>query len=265
LNIWEAQFGDFANCAQVVFDQFISSGYEKWAQRSSLVVLLPHGLEGQGPEHSSARIERVLQLAARDNLRIAHPSTPASYFHLLRSQISETPRRPLLIFTPKRLLRLKAALSPREALESGAFRPVIAGSAAERTERVVISSGKIHYDLMEVIAEQGLSNVSTLRLEQLYPFPLSEVVQALHAVRACEVVWLQEEPANYGAWTWLRARLERAMSEVGLASDQLHCVSRPECSSPAGSFHQDHDSDQRRLVEIALGVHKSVRERIAHV
>jgi 2-oxoglutarate dehydrogenase E1 component len=253
VSLWEAQFGDFANCAQAVFDQFICSGEEKWGQHSNLVVLLPHGLEGQGPEHSSARIERMLQLAANDNLRLAHPSTPANYFHLLRSQICRTPRRPLLAVTPKKLLRLKAALSPRGDLERGAFEPILVTPAASPANTLILCSGKIYYDLMEILADGERPAITVIRLEQLYPFPAVDIARALASSGASDICWLQEEPANFGAWQWLRGRLEQAMAAAGLPSPRLRCVSRPECPSPAGSFHAEHMQDQRRLIDAAIG------------
>ena len=253
LTIWEAQFGDFANVAQVVFDQFISSGAEKWEQRSGLVVLLPHGLEGQGPEHSSARMERMLQLAARDNLRIAHPTTPANYFHLLLSQLHETPAKPLIVFTPKKLLRLKAATSPPEQLREGKFLPVIV-QTAPLVRRMLLCSGEIFYDLAEGLANTGRQDVMLMRLEQLYPFPADEVAKALRTAPRANLIWVQEEPSNFGIWTWLRANLERAMASAGVELGPLTFVSRPESSSPAGSFHTRHELDQADLVAQALGV-----------
>ena len=258
LTIWEAQFGDFANVAQPVFDQFISSGAEKWNLRSGLVVLLPHGLEGQGPEHSSARMERMLQLAAKDNLRIAHPTTPANYFHLLISQLYEVPARPLIIFTPKKLLRLKAATSPPEALRDGAFLRVLLQSSGPtaRVRRIVICSGKLYYDLTEALMKAPCEGLMLLRLEQLYPFPAQEVAEALRSAPGAEIVWVQEEPANYGIWTWLRAHLEAAIVFAGGAFGPPRLIARPESPSPAGSFHGCHDADQALLVARALGTSK---------
>jgi 2-oxoglutarate dehydrogenase E1 component len=252
LTIWEAQFGDFANVAQAVFDQFIFSGAEKWEMCSGLVVLLPHGLEGQGPEHSSARMERMLQLAAKDNCRIAHPTTPANYFHLLLSQLAETPARPLIVFTPKKLLRLKAATSPPDALLHGTFQKVIV-QAGQRIARVILCSGKIFYDLVNRLETMPREDLMLIRLEQLYPFPLDEVAQALRSAPAAEVVWLQEDPANFGIWTWLRSHLERAIANADVGCGPLTCISRPESPSPAGSFHAHHEADQARLVALALG------------
>jgi 2-oxoglutarate dehydrogenase E1 component len=252
LTIWEAQFGDFANVAQAVFDQFISSGAEKWDQHSGLVVLLPHGLEGQGPEHSSARMERMLQLAAKDNLRIAHPTTPANYFHLLLSQLHEVPVKPLIIFTPKKLLRLKAATSLPEALRHGTFRQVIVQSGS-RVTRAILCSGKIFYDLAEALAKAPREDLMLVRLEQLYPFPAEEIAQALRTAPQADIVWVQEEPSNYGIWTWLRAHLEGAIASAGVKCGPLTFLSRPESPSPAGSFHAHHELDQTRLVAQALG------------
>ena len=253
LDIWEAQFGDFANGAQIVFDQFICSGEEKWEQRCGLVVLLPHGLEGQGPEHSSARIERLLQLAARDNLRIAQPSTPANYFHLLVSQLEVTPRRPLIVLTPKKLLRLKEAISLPAALECGRFEPIIVRPASGApTRRVLLCSGKIYYDLVEGLDGPDCAGVTIVRLEQLYPFPRAELVEVLRSAPAADVVWVQEEPVNFGSWSGLRSHFEAAIASAGGSPLALTVVARPESPSPAGSFHTEHDADQRKLVAAAL-------------
>ena len=182
LDIWEAQFGDFANGAQIAFDQFICSGEEKWAQHCGLVVLLPHGLEGQGPEHSSARIERLLQLAARDNLRIAQPSTPANYFHLLVSQISTPRRRPLIVLTPKKLLRLERGdLHAGGRWSPAGFEPIIVRPASGPPRRVLLCSGKIYYDLVEGLGVPDSAGVMIVRLEQLYPFPQAELIEALRS------------------------------------------------------------------------------------
>jgi 2-oxoglutarate dehydrogenase E1 component len=253
LVLWEAQFGDFANGAQIIIDQFLVSGRDKWNQRSGLVILLPHGLEGQGPEHSSARPERLLQLAARDNIEIAHPSTPANYFHLLRRQVRRSDRKPLLILGPKSLLRLPAAQSP--LVEFGpdhGFRPVIAAEGATGGH-LILSSGKIAYDAEQVLGSAPQADVSLARLEMLYPFPAEPLRDLFRKIRPATVTWLQEEPRNMGAWSYVDRRLERALAEAGLGGTAVHCVARPEASSPAGSFHGDHESDQKRLVAEALG------------
>lgn len=264
LDIWEAQFGDFANGAQIVFDQFICSGEAKWEQRCGLVVLLPHGLEGQGPEHSSARIERLLQLAARDNMCIAQPSTPANYFHLLVSQLAASPRRPLIVFTPKKLLRLKEAVSAPAALESGHFEPIIVRPASAPVRRVLLCSGKIYYDLVDGLGGPDCAGVTIVRLEQLYPFPQAELVEALRSASAADVVWVQEEPANFGSWSWLRPHFEAAIAAAGGSPVALSVLARPESPSPAGSFHTEHEADQRKLVAAALAtlpLRTSLQER----
>lgn len=249
LTIWEAQFGDFANGAQIVFDQFVSTGFEKWQQASNLVILLPHGLEGQGPEHSSARIERWLQLAARDNLRLTHPSTPANYFHLLVSQTTE--RRPLLVCTPKKLLRLKAATSASTDFERpGTFQPIIMTRKGDRVSRVILCSGKIAYEVEDAIGKPGRTDIAVMRLEQLYPFPAKEIGQSLSSFPDCDIVWLQEEPENYGAAAWLKPRLE------SLFGRRIQVVARPENPSPPGSFHSNHDQDQAQLIEIATDLER---------
>lgn len=253
LTIWESQFGDFANVAQVALDQFVASGADKWRQHCGLVVLLPHGLEGQGPEHSSGRMERMVQLAANGNMRIAHPSTPANYYHLLVSQLNERARRPLVVFTPKKLLRLKAALSaPAEFGAGTAFQPLHVDAAAGKPTRVVLCSGKIYYDLKAALAESGRDDITIVRLEQLYPFPEAELAAVLAHAPRCEIVWLQEEPANYGLWTWLRGRVEAAAASARSGCGPLRCVARPETSSPAGSFHTEHEAVQAQLIARAL-------------
>ena len=248
LTIWEAQFGDFANCAQPVFDQFIVPGEEKWRLASALAVLLPHGLEGQGPEHSSARPERLLQLAAKDNVRITHPTTPANYFHLLRDQATSPRRRPLIVLSPKTLLRLPAAVSPLEDFAPGSgFRPVIAPRDLKGAARVVFCSGKIAYDVEAL----GIDDVHTLRLEQLYPFPEAEIL-ALGLPVDAGYVWLQEEPVNFGCAAWIAPRLSAVLERAGVKAP-LQIVARAESASPAGSFHMDHAADQLRLVHEAAG------------
>ena len=254
LCIWEAQFGDFANGAQIVIDQFIASGSEKWCTTSALTVLLPHGLEGQGPEHSSARVERLLQLCARDNMRVAIPSTPANYFHLLRDQAVRSDR-PLFVLTPKVLLRLPEARSPLADFGDGnSFHPVIV--AARGGSRAILCSGKIAYELERERDRLGIE-ASIVRLELLYPFPAERLAAALVEVGARTVVWLQEEPKNYGAGAWLMPRLAALPLDLNIEP----VVARPESSSPAGSFHGDHDRDQRRLWRRALGAALDEEER----
>src|SRR5690606_25660884 len=211
LVLWEGQFGDFANGAQVVIDQFISSGEAKWNRLSGLVLLLPHGYEGQGPEHSSARLERYLQLCALDNMQVCVPTTPAQMFHLLRRQMKRDCRKPLVVMTPKSLLRHKLAVSSLDELARGAFQTVIPDTTAKKgakVERVVACSGKVYYDLVEEAARRGIDNVAIVRVEQLYPFPRELLAAELAGYPAAKhVIWCQEEPQNQGAWYQIKHHL----------------------------------------------------------
>jgi 2-oxoglutarate dehydrogenase E1 component len=254
LVLWEAQFGDFFNGAQTIVDEFISSSEQKWGQRSSVVLLLPHGFEGQGPDHSSGRIERFLQMCAEDNMTVAMPSTPASYFHLLRSHAYREPRRPLIVFTPKSMLRLKAAASAVEDFTSGTFLPVIpekeAGVKPEAVRRVLLCSGKVYYDLLAERAkraESGGDQVAILRVEQLAPLAGREIADALSVYPDAQVVWVQEEPANQGPWPFMALNLP-----AHLGGRPLMCVSRAASASPAAGSHKKHEAEQRALVERAL-------------
>ena len=248
---WEAQFGDFVNGAQTIVDEFISSGEQKWGQRSSVVLLLPHGYEGQGPDHSSARVERFLSLCAQDNMTVAMPTTPANYFHLLRWQALSGRRKPLIVFTPKSMLRLKAATSTAADFTRGSFLPVIrdprpAGPAGVRT--VMLCAGKIYYDLAERRAAEGRDDVALIRVERLYPLPLGEILAELDRYPAeAEIAWVQEEPANMGAWPtmalWLPGLLER----------RVRVVSPPASSAPALGSSVAHAADHRAVIERALG------------
>ncbi|MDQ6802846.1 MAG: multifunctional oxoglutarate decarboxylase/oxoglutarate dehydrogenase thiamine pyrophosphate-binding subunit/dihydrolipoyllysine-residue succinyltransferase subunit [Acidobacteriota bacterium] len=245
LVMWEAQFGDFVNGAQIVVDQFISSAEEKWGQHSGLVLLLPHGYEGQGPEHSSARLERFLTLCAEGNMQVVYPSTPAQYFHALRRQMKNDPRKPLIVMTPKSLLRHPRATSSLPDLTGARFEPVLV-DGAQSNGRVVITSGKVVYDLL---AARGERNVPIVRLEQFYPFPRPMLEAALAQYpNATEVLWVQEEPRNMGAWPFLHERLAAL-----LKPDQtLRYVGRPISASPATGSHHRHEEQQRALVEAAL-------------
>jgi 2-oxoglutarate dehydrogenase E1 component len=258
LTIWEAQFGDFANGAQIVVDQFLASGEEKWFQRSSLVLLLPHGLEGQGPEHSSARIERYLQLAALDNVRIAIPTTPANYFHLLRRQAHDSRRKPLVVFAPKTLLRLPAAVSTLEDLAAPqGFQPVLATTlmpAAEPqpADRILLCCGKIAYALEQRREMLQARGTTIVRLEELYPLPEAALGALFEAHPEAKLVWVQEEPANMGAWSWLDRRLEKLAQDRGHRHPRVQYCGRPEAASPAGSFHEHHSADQEKIVAAAF-------------
>jgi 2-oxoglutarate dehydrogenase E1 component len=250
LTLWEAQFGDFVNVAQPVIDQFLAADRAKWGQDSGLVLLLPHGYEGQGPEHSSARLERFLQLAAEGNLRVAYPSTPAQYFHILRRQSLMTARRPLVLMQPKSLLRLQQAMVRLSDLSEGAFHPVIddpnGPAKREIVTRLVLCSGKVYYDLA---AKEIPEDVAVVRVEELYPWPTSDLTWLLDGYTALrEVVWCQEEPKNQGAWTWVAPRLR---GTVGNAV-AIRYVGRPERASPAEGYTSDHNVEQARIVAEAL-------------
>ncbi len=254
LVIWEAQFGDFANGAQVVIDQFISSGETKWDRLCGLTLLLPHGYEGQGPEHSSARIERFMQLCAEDNMQVCVPSTPAQAYHMLRRQMVRPMRRPLIVMSPKSLLRHPLAVSTLEDLAEGTFLPVLK-EADELVDaditRLVVCSGKVYYDLLEKRRESGMKNVALARLEQLYPFPyveMTEVVAQYPNVK--EIVWCQEEPRNQGAWRSNRHRIERVLP----AGHEVEFAGRLPSASPATGYNNQHVIEQKRLVEEALGL-----------
>ncbi|MEM6732659.1 MAG: 2-oxoglutarate dehydrogenase E1 component, partial [Myxococcota bacterium] len=240
LTLWEAQFGDFVNGAQVIIDQFISSAEMKWGQKSGLVMLLPHGFEGQGPEHSSARIERFLQLCAQGNMCVSYPSSPAQYFHLLRRQVHSGNPRPLVVFTPKSLLRNPMAVSAAEDLQSGAFQPVLADPDEDKlssVRRVLLCAGKVFYDLLSHRRKQEITNVAIVRVEQYYPYPEHELREALERFPdAKDIVWVQEEPRNMGAWDFLDERL-LATIEPG---QTLRYVGRPSAASPATGSSRRH-------------------------
>jgi 2-oxoglutarate dehydrogenase E1 component len=247
---WEAQFGDFVDGAQTITDEFISSGEAKWGQRSRVTLLLPHGYEGQGPDHSSARIERFLQLCAEDNMTVANCTTPANYFHLLRRQALAAVR-PLIVFTPKSLLRLRAATSPTEDFTSGGFRPVLADPArpaASEVTRVLLCSGKVFFDLAAWRSEHDVTDTAILRLEQLHPFPADSLREALAAYPSAEVRWVQEEPENMGAWTYVAMRLPALLA----GRPPLSVRARPGSASPAAGSSKVHEEQQRAVVESAF-------------
>jgi 2-oxoglutarate dehydrogenase E1 component len=250
--MWEAQFGDFANGAQVIIDQYIAASEDKWQQRCRLVMLLPHGYEGQGPEHSSARLERFLQLCAENNLQVTYPTTPAQYFHLLRRQVMQDIVRPLIVMTPKSLLRLPAASSTIDELTTGGFQPVIDDSRiADRNAvtRVVLCSGKVFYDIDAVREEAATADVSVIRLEQFYPFP-AEALKKLFASypSAKQFVWAQEEPQNMGGWSFVHDRI----SELLPANSDVRYVGRAPSASPATGSYAIHELEQKKIVDEAL-------------
>ena len=256
LTMWEAQFGDFANGAQSVIDEYVTSAAQKWGQRSGLVMLLPHGQEGQGPDHSSARIERYLQMCAQDNMLVAQPSTPASYFHLLREHTYTRPRRPLIVFTPKQLLRLKAACSPVEAFTSGTFQPVIgetddavlASAQKQGVDRVLLCSGRVYYDLLAHRTKTGDTSTAIVRLEQLYPLESSAIAEALAPFSGAELVWVQDEPANQGMWPYLALNLPTDLTGGVLPT----LVSRPEAAAPAVGTAGFHRAQQEEILRQAF-------------
>ena len=257
LVMWEAQFGDFANGAQVIVDQFISSGEAKWLRMSGLVMLLPHGHEGQGPEHSSARLERYLQLCAEDNMQVANCTTPANYFHILRRQLKRDFRKPLIMMTPKSLLRHKRCTSRiDDLLEGTTFHRVLNETdpkIAAKAERIVLCSGKVYYDLLEERENQGGDRVSLVRLEQIYPFPYRTLKDILAARPEAEVVWCQEEPRNMGSWSFVESRIEQVMTDAGCSKfTRPRYIGRDAAASPATGSLSRHLKEQEKLVHEAL-------------
>jgi 2-oxoglutarate dehydrogenase E1 component len=246
LLVWEGQFGDFANGAQVVIDQFISSAEDKWNRLSGITLLLPHGFEGQGPEHSSARLERFLQLCAEDNMQVCYPTTPAQIFHLLRRQVLRPSRKPLIVMTPKSLLRNKAAVSTLEDLAQGAFRRIIWDPKVKKAKRVLLCTGKVYYDLLAGRDAKKRDDVAIIRLEQLYPLSDELLAEALKPHKGAELFWVQEEPFNMGAWYHLNARWPSALGK-------LSCISRAESASPATGSEKSHKYEQHLLVDQAFG------------
>jgi 2-oxoglutarate dehydrogenase E1 component len=248
LVLWEAQFGDFANGAQVIIDQFIVCSESKWQRDSGLVMLLPHGYEGQGPEHSSARLERYLQLCAEDNIQVCYPTTPAQYFHVLRRQMKRNFRKPLVLMTPKSLLRHRKAVSPVEDLTRGQFAEVLDDTEVDpaRVRRVVLCSGKVYYDLLEERSAAEKVDVALVRVEQFYPFPVERLLRTLERYRnAKDHIWAQEESLNMGGWTFMEQRL-RAMGYA------VKYVGRDTSASPATGSHRVHAREQKELVKAAI-------------
>ena len=264
--MWEAQFGDFANGAQVLFDQFISSGERKWLRMSGLVCLLPHGYEGQGPEHSSARLERFLQMCAEDNMQVANCTTPANYFHILRRQLKREIRKPLILMTPKSLLRHKRATSRLDEFATGtSFHRVLWDDAQllpgekiklvpdEKIRRVVLCSGKVYYDLYEEREKRGIDDIYLLRVEQLYPFPTKAVAQELFRFAQAEMMWCQEEPRNMGAWYFVDHYLEWALNQIEAKHRRPRYATRPPAASTAVGQMSKHQAQLKHLLDEALG------------
>jgi 2-oxoglutarate dehydrogenase E1 component len=269
LTLWEAQFGDFANGAQIMFDQFISSGESKWLRMSGLVVLLPHGYEGQGPEHSSARLERFLQMCGQDNWIVANCTTPANYFHILRRQLHRDFRKPLILMTPKSLLRHKMAVSKTEEFTTGSsFHRLMWDDAQHgnsdtklvkdnKIKRVVMCSGKVYFDLLEERDARGIDDIYLLRVEQFYPFPAQSAVQELERFKSAEVVWCQEEPKNQGGWTFIEPNLEWVLGRINAKHTRPKYVGRSTAASPATGLASNHKAQQAALVNDALTIEGS--------
>ncbi len=266
LVLWEAQFGDFANGAQIMFDQFISSGERKWLRMSGLVMLLPHGFEGQGPEHSSSRLERFLQMSAEDNWIVANCTTPANYFHILRRQLHRDFRKPLVLMTPKSLLRHKMAVSTAEDFTTGSsFHRCLWDDAQkgnsdtelvtdDKIKQVVICSGKVYYDLLEERDARGIDDVYLLRLEQFYPFPALALTKELERFKQAKMVWCQEEPKNQGAWSFIEPNLEWVLTRIGADTKRPRYAGRNASASPATGLASAHKSQQAALVDSALTI-----------
>ncbi len=259
LVLWEAQFGDFANGAQFIIDQFISSSESKWLRMSGLVMLLPHGYEGQGPEHSSARLERYLQICGEDNMQVVNITTPANYFHVLRRQIQRNFRKPLIVMTPKSLLRHKRCVSDLEDMKEGStFRRVLRDSgsliADDEVRRVVLCTGKVYYDLIEEREKREIKDVAVVRVEQLYPFPAISLGNELTRYPNSEVVWCQEEPRNMGAWFFMDRRIEDLLGTLDVAANRPSYAGRDEAASTATGLHSRHVAEQAKLVDEALTI-----------
>ncbi len=261
LVLWEAQFGDFVNGAQVLIDQFIASGEIKWLRMSGLVMLLPHGYEGQGPEHSSARLERFLQMCAEDNWQVANCTTPANYFHILRRQMMRDFRKPLVLMTPKSLLRHKLAVSSMNMFAGDStfhrflwdddYQELV---SPDDIKRVVLCSGKVYYDLLQERRDRGIKDVYIMRLEQLYPFPLADMAEELSQFKNADIVWCQEEPKNQGSWSFVEPRLENALEAVSHKAGRPKYIGRNPAAAPATGLHSRHQEEQTRLIDEALSV-----------
>ncbi|MDX1401440.1 MAG: 2-oxoglutarate dehydrogenase E1 component [Kiloniellales bacterium] len=267
LVLWEAQFGDFVNGAQIIIDQFITSGEYKWLRMSGLVMLLPHGYEGQGPEHSSARLERFLQLCAEDNIQVCNCTTPANYFHVLRRQLHREFRKPLIIMTPKSLLRHKRCVSKLDLFgPSSTFHRVLYDdeipSEPKKAKQLVLCTGKVYYDLLEEREKRGIDNIHFLRLEQIYPFPHDALAELMAPYKHCDIVWCQEEPRNMGAWTFVSTFIEEVAEVAGFKKPRPRFAGRKSSGSPATGQFARHVQEQNALVDDALTLGKKAMTRI---
>jgi 2-oxoglutarate dehydrogenase E1 component len=252
LTIWEAQFGDFANGAQIIFDQFIASSEAKWLRKSNLIMLLPHGYEGQGPEHSSARLERYLQACADENLRVVNITNPANFFHALRRQLHSKDRKPLVVMSPKSGLRHKLSTSKiEEFTKIESFRPLISEKQENKKaiNKVVICSGKIYYDLQEAKEQKNAHNVALISLEQLYPFPTNELIKELKNFNKAEIIWAQDEHKNMGAWNFVQEYIEEIMEKIGHKQNRLKYIGRAKSASPATGYASYHLQQQQEIIK----------------
>ncbi len=252
LTIWEAQFGDFWNCAQVIVDQFIASAEDKWNRLSGLVMLLPHGFEGQGPEHCSARVERFLAMAAEDNIQVVQPTTPAQYFHVLRRQVIRKWRKPLVILSPKSLLRHPKCISPLEIIATGSFKKILSDRKVKlkKAKRLLLCTGKVYYDLLAARTEKKIDDVAIMRIEQLYPLTRDELMESMEGLpEGSDVVWVQEEPPNMGAGPYLKLNY---VDDISMKYD-VHRVTRVESASPSTGSMASHKLEQADLIEEAFG------------
>ncbi len=276
LTLWEAQFGDFANGAQVVFDQFISSGERKWLRMSGLVCLLPHGYEGQGPEHSSARLERFLQMCAEDNMQVANCTTPANYFHILRRQLKREIRKPLILMTPKSLLRHKRAVSRLDEMgPDTSFHRLLWDDAQllpdekiklvpdDKIRRVVMCSGKVYFDLYEEREKRGVNDVYLLRVEQLYPVPMKALLAELSRFKQAEMVWCQEEPRNMGAWHFIEPYLEWVLNQAGATQKRARYAGRPQAAATAVGVMSRHLAQLKAILRRRAGIVIDAHDRLS--
>jgi 2-oxoglutarate dehydrogenase E1 component len=252
LVMWEGQFGDFSNGAQTIMDEFVSSALQKWGERSSVVLLLPHGYEGQGPDHSSARIERYLSLCAEQNMTVAQPSSPASYFHLLRWHMSNPARRPLIVFTPKSMLRLRAAASSLAEFTQGTFKPVIGDPVVSNATRLIFCSGKVYHDLVAEREKLGEHSTAIVRVEQLYPLPVDQMAAEAAKHQNANLLWVQDEPANQGPWPHVALSTTEVLGGKGIDTRVLRRVSRRATASPATGNHHLHEEEAKALMQEAF-------------
>ena len=253
LVLWEAQFGDFANGAQLIIDQFIISGESKWLRMSGITMLLPHGYEGQGPEHSSARIERFLQMAAEDNIQVVSCTTPANYFHVLRRQMLRKFRKPLIIFTPKSLLRNKEAVSKIEDMAEGSkFQKVIVDGENKNIKKVIFCSGKIFYDIKQKINNKEHESTLIIRIEQLYPFPMEVLVDIIKQNKQARFIWCQEEPKNMGAWSFIKPLLISLLDNAEVKYKNIKYIGRIDSASTATGLFKKHIEEQNKIIETLL-------------